>query len=126
MRLSSVNMGALFGLAAIATTTRSKIVAARRTRSWWPFVIGSNVPGYTALRFMLEKMIPDLAGPAFFRWSPRRRQPRQAFPRRAFDIDERCGREPAALLELGGAGLEQVARSEWRIEEHDVERLRVA
>ena len=53
---SSGNIGALFGLAAMATTTRSKMLAARRTRSWWPLVIGSNVPGYTALRFMWQRL----------------------------------------------------------------------
>src|SRR5258708_8751062 len=31
------------------TTISSNKVVARLTRSWWPRVIGSNVPGYTAL-----------------------------------------------------------------------------
>src|SRR5882672_1960040 len=31
------------------TTTLSNSAEARLTRSWWPRVIGSNVPGYTAL-----------------------------------------------------------------------------
>ncbi len=38
-------MGALLGLAAIATTKRSKMLAARRTKSVCPLVMGSKVPG---------------------------------------------------------------------------------
>ena len=45
---ASGRSGALPGLAAMATTTWSKIRQARRTRSSWPFVRGSNVPGYIA------------------------------------------------------------------------------
>src|SRR6185312_5792626 len=45
IRASSGNMGVLLGLEAMATMTRSKMPAARRTRSWWPLVIGSKVPG---------------------------------------------------------------------------------
>ena len=48
MRFSSGNSGALPGFAAIATTTLSKMRLARRTRSLWPFVNGSKVPGYIA------------------------------------------------------------------------------
>src|SRR5690606_27548460 len=48
-RCSRLNAGALPGLAAIATTTLSNSRAARRTRSWCPLVMGSNVPGYKAL-----------------------------------------------------------------------------
>jgi hypothetical protein len=44
-RFSSGNIGALLGLEAIATITRSNTPAARRTRSWCPLVMGSNVPG---------------------------------------------------------------------------------
>ena len=44
-RFASGNIGVLLGLAAMATMTRSKMPAARRTRSWCPLVIGSNVPG---------------------------------------------------------------------------------
>src|SRR5262245_19760306 len=49
MRSSSGKKGRLASLAAMPTTTRSKRAAARLTRSWCPRVIGSNVPGYTAL-----------------------------------------------------------------------------
>ena len=44
-RSSRENSGVFDGFAAIATTTRWKIDAARRMRSWWPLVIGSKVPG---------------------------------------------------------------------------------
>src|SRR5690606_17124519 len=47
-RSSSEKSGALRGLAAIATTTGSKRRAERRSRSSWPLVIGSKVPGYIA------------------------------------------------------------------------------
>ena len=39
---------------AMATTTRSKRPQARRTRSAWPLVIGSKVPGYRACRWVLK------------------------------------------------------------------------
>src|SRR5438309_3504771 len=48
-RSCSVKKGRFVWLAAIPTTTSPTSAAARRTRSSWPRVIGSNVPGYTAL-----------------------------------------------------------------------------
>src|SRR2546423_14457155 len=48
-RSSRVKNGRFVWLAAMPTTTSSTRAAARRTRSSWPRVIGSNVPGYTAL-----------------------------------------------------------------------------
>src|SRR5204863_443187 len=42
-------------LAAIPTTTSPTSAAARRTKSSWPRVIGSNVPGYTALIIELPR-----------------------------------------------------------------------
>src|SRR5262245_20495856 len=50
-------MGVLLGLAAIATTTRSKIPAASRPRAWCPLVMGSNGPGYTALRLIAFPLV---------------------------------------------------------------------
>src|SRR5882724_1331648 len=49
MRSSSGKKGRFASLTAIPTTTLSYNAEARRTRSWCPSVIGSNVPGYTAL-----------------------------------------------------------------------------
>src|SRR5215471_10970848 len=49
MRSSSWKKGRFASLTAIPTTTLSNSAEARLTRSWWPRVIGSNVPGYTAL-----------------------------------------------------------------------------
>src|SRR3974390_415506 len=49
MRSSSWKNGRFASLTAIPTTTLSNSAEARRTRSWWPRVTGSNVPGYTAL-----------------------------------------------------------------------------
>src|SRR5206468_3371864 len=48
-RSSRVKNGRFVWLAAMPTTTSPRSAAARRTRSSWPRVIGSNVPGYTAL-----------------------------------------------------------------------------
>src|SRR5438477_12683945 len=49
MRSPKVKNGRFVWLGAMPTTTSSTRAAARRTRSSWPRVIGSNVPGYTAL-----------------------------------------------------------------------------
>src|SRR5258705_13757597 len=49
MRSSSGKNGRFASLTAMPTTTLSYKTEARRTRSWCPSVIGSNVPGYTAL-----------------------------------------------------------------------------
>src|SRR5712664_1237795 len=48
-RSSRVKNGRFVWLAAMPTTTSPTRAAARLTRSSWPRVIGSNVPGYTAL-----------------------------------------------------------------------------
>src|SRR5690606_35198346 len=56
-RSSSVKSGAFRGLAAIATTTGSNSLTARRSRSSWPLVIGSKVPGYIAPTFMMSRPV---------------------------------------------------------------------
>src|SRR6266849_7596046 len=48
-RSSTVKNGFFVWLAAMPTTISSNKAAARLTRSWCPSVIGSNIPGYTAL-----------------------------------------------------------------------------
>src|SRR5258706_1836192 len=48
-RSSTVKKGFFVWLSAMPTTISSNKVVARLTRSWCPRVIGSNVPGYTAL-----------------------------------------------------------------------------
>ena len=45
MRSAAANIGRLLSLSAMPMTTRSNSFAARRTRSSWPRVKGSNVPG---------------------------------------------------------------------------------
>src|SRR6185503_19249743 len=74
MRSSSVKNGCFALLSAIASTTLSKSVAARRTRSSWPRVSGSNVPGYTALIIAspLEELVAHLAGARALRFLPPR------------------------------------------------------
>src|SRR5690606_22802741 len=47
-RSLTLKNGFLAWLCATPTTTLSNRVAARRTRTSWPRVSGSNVPGYTA------------------------------------------------------------------------------
>src|ERR1700761_5804653 len=92
-RCSRENIGALLGLAAMATTTRSKMLAARRTRSWWPLVIGSKVPGYRAvLLFMVNpdvcarQMIPHLARGLRFDEFPPGRNRRRSGRARALEV----------------------------------------
>src|SRR5437763_14911372 len=50
LRSSTENSGALRTFSAIATTTLSNMASARCTMSTCPLVIGSNEPGYTAMR----------------------------------------------------------------------------
>src|ERR1700730_18312303 len=106
-------------------------MAARRTRSLWPLVIGSKVPGYSARRFMPaatplvylcshEQMILDLAGLLGFRGRPGWWQGREAGPRWAFDIDERAGAQPPPVFQPVGRQGQKIG-VERRIEEHDVE-----
>src|SRR2546430_5282 len=51
LRSSTENSGALRTFSAIATTTLSNMASARCTMSTCPLVIGSNEPGYTAMRW---------------------------------------------------------------------------
>src|SRR5436190_5082643 len=64
MRSSSVKNGRFALLSAMARTSVSKSVLARRTSSSWPRVSGSNVPGYTALIIAspFEELVAHLAG----------------------------------------------------------------
>src|SRR5882724_1066876 len=64
MRSSTVKNGRFAVLSAMASTSWSNSVLARRTRSSWPRVSGSNVPGYTALIIAspLEELVAHLAG----------------------------------------------------------------
>src|SRR5438105_470381 len=64
MRSSSEKNGRFALLSGIARMTPAKSVLARRTRSSWPRVSGSNVPGYTALIIAspLEELVVHLAG----------------------------------------------------------------
>src|SRR5690606_18056778 len=48
-RSSTENTGCLRGFTAIATITLSNSASDRSRMSTWPLVIGSNVPGYTAI-----------------------------------------------------------------------------
>ncbi len=53
-RSSTVKSGCLAPLVAIATITWSASARLRRTRSSWPFVGGSNEPGYSAILVMVR------------------------------------------------------------------------
>ena len=59
---------ALFSLVATATTTRSNSLAARSTRSTWPLVMGSKVPGYTTVwvntAFVLQIVLSAYTSPS--------------------------------------------------------------
>ena len=47
--LDAMNNGDFFSLEATPTTILSKSFAARSTKSTWPLVMGSKVPGYTTI-----------------------------------------------------------------------------
>src|SRR5262245_25952710 len=109
-RSSSVNIGALPGFAAIATTTRSKMRSARRTRSECPLVIGSKVPGYIAFviailsanqrrradRCRLRQIIADATRPSAAQERPPVRQRGWARFRLAFHVHAGARRETSA------------------------------
>ncbi len=109
----------MLGFDAIATMTRSNTPAARRTRSWCPLVIGSKVPGYTALRFMwrtddTRPRPPDRReAPSSRRATPEAVRARAARHRRAHQA-QACRRQRR------GSGRQQI-RIVRRIEKHDVE-----
>src|SRR3982074_3352123 len=56
----------------MARITVSKSFAARRTRSSWPRVSGSNVPGYTALIIAspFEELVAHLPGTRALQFAP--------------------------------------------------------
>ena len=67
-RVSRSKRGAFFSLVATATTTRSNSLAARSTRSTWPLVMGSKVPGYTTVwvntAFVLQIVLSAYTSPS--------------------------------------------------------------
>src|ERR1700704_3789574 len=81
------------------TTISPNKGAARLTRSWWPSVIGSNVPGYTALIIGLPyqkmKMYISRARPLENSPAPRRCEDGVAFPIHAPPF----GEKPAQQIE---------------------------
>ena len=93
----------------MATTKRSKMLAARRTRSWWPLVIGSKVPGYTAVLLFIvlrpsvdaRQMIPHLARRLRFEQFPMRRQSRHAGRSFVFQIHQTARLSPTRRHRAG-------------------------
>src|SRR5690606_13065059 len=118
MRSSWLNIGVLPGLAAMATTTSSKMPAARRTRSLWPLVMGSNVPGSIARRGM-QQMIPDLTGLPGAMHGPACGQRRQFRAGGQLHITETTGGQQPALVDDAQCRLEQ-AGIEGRIQQDEV------
>src|SRR5262245_35705968 len=99
------------------TTTLSNREDARRTKSWCPSVIGSNVPGYTALIIGLpcKKVIMDVPGP---RAPQRLPAARRVERRRALYVDASPrGEDPAHQSQRR----EMKAQAIRRVDEHDVE-----
>src|SRR6267378_8643886 len=117
MRSSSGKKGRFASLTAIPTTTLSYKTEARRTRSWCPSVIGSNVPGYTALIIAptCQEMKVHI---------PRARLPEDCPAARhlemglALDVDAPAlGQETAHQSERRNLKIQAIRR----IDEHDVE-----
>src|SRR5688500_7428657 len=117
VRSSSVKNGRFALLSAIASTSVSNSVAARRTRSSMTRVSGSNVPGYTALIIAspFQQLVAHLARARALQLAPR-------LPGR-----EGLGRldvHPRAALRLQAAEHRgQHILPEGRIEENHVEAL---
>src|SRR6478672_7503597 len=116
-RSSRLKKGRFVRLSATATTTSSNVLAARRTRSWCPKVMGSNVPGYTALIVMacpFQQLVRDCAGataaPDFKPWRCRMHV-------RRFHMHHRAGCEP---LRQRGKHSRQVFGAKGRIDEYNV------
>src|SRR5215467_13660735 len=117
MRSSSWKKGRLASLTAIPTTTWSNSAAARLTRSWWPRVMGSNVPGYTALIIdpPCQEMEMNVPCSRLLENLPARGRLDCGF---AFDVDaSRRVQQIAHLRQCLGMQPEVI----WRIDEHDVE-----
>src|SRR4051794_20451326 len=116
-RSSSVKNGRLERLSATARMTSSNILAARRTRSWWPSVIGSNVPGYTALSVMaspFQQLMSHRARAAVAPELPTRRQRRR---RRRFHMNQRVRGQMRAQQRQH---LRKIVGAKRRIEKDDV------
>src|SRR6266853_268075 len=116
-RSSSVKKGFFVWLSAMPTTISSNKVVARLTRSWWPRVIGSNVPGYTALIIGLPhqkmKMHVPRAGAPENSPAPRRLEGGVAL----HVYPPSCGEQPAQRSERRDLHPQPVRR----IDEYDVE-----
>src|SRR5882672_1974049 len=117
MRSSSGKKGRFASLAAMPTTTLSYKTEARRTRSWCPSVIGSNVPGYTAL--IIDPTCQEMKVHI-----PRARLPENRPAARhlemglALDVDAPAlGQETAHQSERRNLKIQAIRR----IDEHDVE-----
>src|SRR5207248_8967094 len=119
IRSSSVKNGRFAVLSAMASTSWSNSVLARRTRSSWPRVSGSNVPGYTALIIAspLEELVGHLAGARALQLDPALAGDGR---RVRFDVDTRLVRQ--SRLEPREHRRERIL-PERGIEENHVERL---
>src|SRR5438874_12401813 len=119
MRSSSVKYGFFALLSAMARMMESNSGAARRTRSSWPRVSGSNVPGYTALIIAspLEELVAHLAGARALQLDPALAGDGR---RVRFDVDTRLVRQ--SRLEPREHRRERTL-PERGIEENHVERL---
>src|SRR6266853_2854514 len=116
-RSSTVKNGFFVWLSAMPTTISSNKAAARLTRSWWPNVIGSNVPGYTALIIGLpyQKMKMHVPRARALENSP---APRRFEDCVAFHVyPPPYGEKPAQKIERRGLQ----AQTKRRIDEYDVE-----
>src|SRR5256885_4112619 len=116
-RSSRVKNGRFVWLAAMPTTTSPTSAAARRTRSSWPRVIGSNVPGYTALIIALpcQKMKMHVSRASAPENGP---APGRFEGGVAFHVDPApFGEKPAQQAERRVPHAQTVRR----IDEHDVE-----
>src|SRR2546423_2051615 len=116
-RSSRVKNGRFVWLAAMPTTISSNKVVARLTRSWWPRVIGSNDPGYTALiiGFPHQKMkmhVPRAGAPEN---SPAPRRLERGVALHVYPPS--CGEQPAQPSERRDLHPQPVRR----IDEYDVE-----
>src|SRR5207237_7193929 len=119
MRSSSVKYGFFALLSAMARMMESNSGAARRTRSSWPRVSGSNVPGYTALIIAspFEELVAHLPGARLLEFAPAA----AGFTGcRRLDVDTRRSRK--ARLEALEHRWQRIL-PERRIEENHVEAL---
>src|SRR5262245_24042945 len=98
-RSRSVKSGCFSRFTRIATMMRSKMLAPRVMMSMWPFVNGSNDPGYTARRNLADELIER-----------QRAVTRTHRPRSGQSSGRRRRRAPARMLENQEAfGLEKAS-----------------